>query len=98
MSIDKEIFERLRLVVGAFTENDCLLLARAMRYADEETYTAEPKSINERILNEIFEIKAASYYKRKKLEYLPTDNRKAIHEIRDHEHFSISILKRKLPI
>ncbi len=93
---EKEIFEFLRMVVGAIEERDCLLLMNAMRYADVDTYTVEPKSVKEKILNEIFEIKAVSYFKRKKLEY--SGDIDGVYAIRNHEHHSISILRNQLPI
>ena len=71
------------------------LAIKAMEYADISTYTVEPKTKEENIMNEIFLIKASCYWQRK---MVSIDNIKQIQRIQQHEHMEVMKLKSRLTI
>lgn len=68
-------------------------LVRAIEYADQSIYTANPKSLKDINNNEIFQAKAVCYFRRKILN--PFKDFKQIDAIRRDEHFLVSRLKAK---
>jgi len=70
-----------------------ILAIRGMEYANTDNYFIEPKTNVEVARNEIFFIKAASYWKRK---MLPIDAVKQIIAIQKHEHLEVTMIKSRL--
>lgn len=70
-----------------------ILVIRGMEYANTDNYFIEPKTNVELARNEIFFIKAASYWKRK---MLPIDAVKQIMAIQKHEHCEVMRIKSRL--
>lgn len=92
----KELMIRLGITPDSL--QDMLLLGRAIEYANLDYYTT-PDNIRfrkEQIQNDIFFIRATSYFKRKKLNPLIEGNRLASQRILENEHNEVRLLKVKL--
>jgi hypothetical protein len=88
----------IRVGVTANTLRDMQLLGRAIEYANLEYYTrpGEIRHRQEQVQNDIFFIRAASYYKRKNLNPLVFENRILMQRILEHEHNEVRFQKMKL--
>lgn len=96
---EEKALKRLMRELGIFDTDlkNMLLLGRAMEYANLDLYTEEEniRSKNEYINNQIFSIKAQSYYNRKRLPY-NEDYARLANQIQDYEHREVMFLKVKL--
>lgn len=96
---EEEVLKRLFVILGVSPDNltDLLLLGRAIEYANIDLYTRDEdiRSGIERIKNEIFFIKATSYFRRKKINPLIPSNIDIIRSIQNSEYQAISLLRMK---
>jgi hypothetical protein len=72
-----------------------MVLATAINYADLSIYTTEIKTKEDDVNNEIFVVKAQSYFRRAMLH--PFNDREQISNIRQYEHNTIMGLRMQLP-
>lgn len=97
---EEEVLKRLCVILGVSPDNltDLLLLSRATEYANIDWYTrdGDVRSRKEQIMNEIFFIKATSYFRRKKLNPFIPGNIDIIRSIQNSEYQEIILLKMKL--
>ncbi len=96
---EEKALKRLMRELGIIDTDlkNMLLLGRAMEYANIDLYTEEEhiRHKNEYINNQIFFIKAQSYYNRKRLPY-NEDYAQLAKQIQDYEHREVIFLKAKL--
>jgi hypothetical protein len=96
---EEKALKRLMRELGIFNTDlkKMLLLGRAIEYADLDLYTEEEniRHTNEYINNQIFSIKAQSYYNLKRLPY-NEDYPRLAKQIQDYEHREVMFLKAKL--
>jgi len=80
------------------TLNDMNLLVRSIDYANLNNYTRaeDVRTRKEQIQNDIFFIRASSYYRRKKLNPFIDENHLRIKQILENEHREVVFLKAKL--
>jgi len=97
---EEEALKRLCIIFGVSSDNltDLLLLSRAIEYANIDWFIrdGDESSGIERIKNEIFFIKATSYFRRKKINPLILGNIDIIRSIQNSEYQYVTLLKMKL--
>lgn len=64
-----KVFNDLVIELYAVEPREMYILGLALEYADMDSYVEEPKNFKEQCINDIFRVKAKSYYRRKLIEY-----------------------------
>src|SRR5574337_1917900 len=89
---EQKVVELLSLLLNINSDDvrQKLLLIRAIKYANIDTYTVSPKNSVENILNEIFLTRAENWWRRKIINIHDDEGRKKYYNIEKYEHYKVS--------
>lgn len=86
-------FLAIELGIDISSTREVVMLYRAIEYANPKNYYCEPAATEENVYNQIFLIRAMSYFKRKMINPMERDGMERINSIRNHEEYSVLSLK-----